>query len=107
MFNKLVYYHPTFSSKSDWFSYYKKDSLYLFDLKQERKLFIDKMIVDYLTKFKTGTREDFERIILDKLPEVLSESQKKTKIKNVLQSLKEQKVIEIESGKSWQLKMSR
>ncbi|UGS22350.1 S9 family peptidase [Flavobacterium cyclinae] len=38
----------TFSSKSDWFSYYKKDSLYLFDLKQERKLFIDKMIVDYL-----------------------------------------------------------
>ncbi|TXJ01168.1 MAG: transcriptional regulator [Neisseriales bacterium] len=66
-----------------------------------------KMIVDYLTKFKTGTREDFERIILDKLPEVLSESQKKTKIKNVLQSLKEQKVIEIESGKSWQLKMSR
>lgn len=63
-----------------------------------------KMIVDYLTKFRTGTREDFEKIILDKLPEILSESQKKTKIKNVLQSLKEQQVIEIESGKSWRLK---
>lgn len=38
----------TFSPKSDWFSYYQKDSLYLFDLKQEQKLFVDKIIVDYL-----------------------------------------------------------
>lgn len=38
----------TFSSKSDWFSYYQNDSLHLFDLKQKRKLFVDKMIVDYL-----------------------------------------------------------
>lgn len=37
-----------FAPKSDWFSYYQKDSLYLFDLKRERKLFVDTMIVDYL-----------------------------------------------------------
>jgi ATP-dependent DNA helicase RecG len=63
-----------------------------------------KMIVDYLTKFKTGTREDFERIILDKLPDVLSDTQKKNKIRNILQVLKNKGVIEIDKGKSWKLK---
>ena len=63
-----------------------------------------KMIVDYLTKFKTGTREDFERVILDKLPDVLSEEQKKRKIRNILQLLKSKGMIEIDKGKSWKLK---
>lgn len=63
-----------------------------------------KMIVDYLTKFKTGTREDFEKIILDKLPDVLSAAQKKSKIRNILQMLKSKGVIEIDKGKSWKLK---
>ncbi len=63
-----------------------------------------KMIVDYLTKFKTGTREDFERIILDKLPDILSDTQKKSKIRNILQLLKSKEVIEIDKGKSWKLK---
>ena len=63
-----------------------------------------KMIVDYLTKFKTGSREDFERIILDKLPDVLSEMQKKSKIRNILQMLKSKGIIEIDKGKSWKLK---
>lgn len=40
-----------------------------------------KIIIDYLTKFETGTCEDFENIILDKLPEVLSEIQKKIKLR--------------------------
>ncbi|RTL10390.1 MAG: transcriptional regulator [Neisseriaceae bacterium] len=63
-----------------------------------------KMIVDYLTKFKTGTREDFERIILDKLPDILSDTQKKSKIRNILQLLKSKEIIEIDKGKSWKLK---
>ncbi len=62
-----------------------------------------KMIVDYLTKFKTGTREDFERIILDKLPDILSDTQKKNKIRNVLQSLKNQGVIALRDQKNWRL----
>ncbi|MBX9597071.1 MAG: hypothetical protein K2X04_00680 [Burkholderiales bacterium] len=62
------------------------------------------MIVDYLTKFKTGTREDFERIIRDKLPDILSNIQKKNKIRNVLQTLKDKGLIEINKGKSWKLK---
>lgn len=63
-----------------------------------------KMIIDYLTKFKTGTRENFEKIILDKLPDVLSDTQKKSKIRNILQMLKSKGVIEIDKGKSWKLK---
>lgn len=62
-----------------------------------------KMIVDYLTKFKTGTREDFESIILDKLPDVLNETQKKNKIRNVLQSLKNQNIIVLTNQKNWRL----
>lgn len=62
-----------------------------------------KMIVDYLTKFKTGTREDFEKIILGKLPDVLSEIQKKNKIKNMLQSLKNQDIITLTEQKYWRL----
>ena len=62
-----------------------------------------KMIVDYLTKFKTGTREDFERVILDKLPDVLSDTQKKNKIRNVLQGLKKLGIIELADQKNWRL----
>ena len=62
-----------------------------------------KMIVDYLTKFETGTREDFEKVILGKLPDVLSNVQKKNKIKNVLQSLKNQDIITLTEQKHWRL----
>lgn len=59
-----------------------------------------KMILDYLLEFKEGKKEDFEKILLDKLPEVLDISQKKNKIKNILQSLKNQHKIRVE-GKFW------
>jgi ATP-dependent DNA helicase RecG len=61
-----------------------------------------KMILDYLTKFKTGKKTDFETVLLDKLPDVLDISQKKNKIKNNLQLLKKQGLISPE-GKSWRI----
>lgn len=61
-----------------------------------------KMILDYLLEFKEGKKEDFEKILLDKLPEVLDISQKKNKIKNILQSLKNQDKIRVE-GKFWKM----
>ena len=59
-----------------------------------------KIILDYLGKFEEGKREDFEKILLDKLPDVLDISQKQNKIKNNLQSLKRQGLIE-PRGKVW------
>lgn len=62
--------------------------------------YCQKLITDYLQKFKVGKREDFEKILLDKLPDVLDIIQKKNKIKNNLQSLKKRGIIE-PLGKSW------
>lgn len=62
-----------------------------------------KMIVDYLIRFKTASRADFEKILLDKLPSILDGTQKKNKVKNILQSLKNQEVIELDDKKNWRL----
>lgn len=64
-----------------------------------------KIIVEYLTEFHHGNRAKFENILLDRLPDILNNKQKKNKIKNALQSLKKQGIIRSE-GKSWYLKKS-
>ncbi|NBW71478.1 MAG: transcriptional regulator [Flavobacteriia bacterium] len=61
-----------------------------------------KMILDYLLEFKEGKKDDFEKILLDKLSEVLDINQKKNKIKNILQSMKNQGKIKVE-GKFWKM----
>ena len=59
-------------------------------------------IKDYLKKFDTGKRKDFENILLKKLPDILTIEQKRTKIKNNLQYLRKQGVITIK-GKLWKM----
>jgi ATP-dependent DNA helicase RecG len=61
-----------------------------------------KMILDYLQKFDEGVKSDFEKLLLDKLPDVLDIQQKKNKIKNILQRLKNEGLI-IPFGKSWRM----
>ena len=61
-----------------------------------------KIITDYLGQFKEGIKSDFEKILLDKLPDVLDEAQKKNKIKNILQYLKNKGVI-FPKGKVWRM----
>jgi len=46
------------------------------------------MIIQYLKKFNRAKRADFENLLLDKLPDVLNDSQKRNKVKNNLQSLR-------------------
>jgi ATP-dependent DNA helicase RecG len=60
------------------------------------------LIVEYLEKFGTAKRVDINRLLLDKLPDVLDTTQKDNKIKNLLQALKQAGVIEPE-GKSWRM----
>ncbi|MCG6188594.1 RNA-binding domain-containing protein [Maribellus maritimus] len=61
-----------------------------------------KIIIDYLEKFGEGRRSDFEEILLDKLPDILDMTQKKNKIKNNLQILKNTGIIE-PHGKLWKM----
>lgn len=51
-------------------------------------------------EFKEGEKEDFEKILLDKLPDVLDIKKKQNKIKNNLQSLRKQGIIKV-NGKMW------
>lgn len=59
-----------------------------------------KLICEYVQKFGVAKRSDINKLLLDKLPDVLTSEQKDNKIKNMLQSLKKEGFIEIK-GKSW------
>ena len=64
--------------------------------------YIQKIILDYLKKFKTAKRVDFENILLDKISDILDIYQKKNKVKNSLQALKKDGKIR-NSGKIWEM----
>jgi ATP-dependent DNA helicase RecG len=60
------------------------------------------LIVEYLEKFGTARRADINKLLLDKLPDVLDTTQKDNKVKNLLQALKQKGLIKPQ-GKSWQM----
>lgn len=60
------------------------------------------LVVEYLKKFKQAKRSDIEELLLDKLPKILDEEQKQHKIKNLLQKLRRQGVIQVD-GKNWSI----
>ena len=62
-----------------------------------------KLIKDYILKFNGGKRVDFESLLDDKLPELLTKKQKKDKVKNLLQSMKRDGTILL-NGITWRLK---
>lgn len=68
--------------------------------------YIQKIIIDYLSKFGGTLRKDLEAVLMPKLSEGLSDIQKRDKIKNQLQELKRKKVIYVD-GKEWRLTKSR
>lgn len=57
-------------------------------------------LVTFIEKFSPTKRADIEEYLLDKLPQVLDENQKRNKIKNLLQSIKKQGLVKV-SGKLW------
>jgi len=56
------------------------------------------MIIKYLDKFGNAKRADFEKLLLDKLPDVLDDNQKKNKVKNYLQLLRKAHEIRNDKG---------
>jgi len=63
--------------------------------------YCQKIILDYLKKFGEGKREDFEEILISKLPDILSIDQKKHKIKNLLQKMKQNNKIKLGDKREW------
>lgn len=55
------------------------------------------LIVDYLRKWGRGRKSDFEKLLLDKLPDSLTEQQKNNKIRNLLSGLRISGIIETDS----------
>lgn len=61
------------------------------------------LIMDFITKYGSCTRKEIDELLLDKLPLSLSQESKENKIKNLIQSLKNKKLIQLVSGKKWTL----
>ena len=54
-----------------------------------------KIILDYLEKFWSAKKENFEKILLEKLSDTLTDKQKKLKITNILQALRRENIIQV------------
>lgn len=65
--------------------------------------FYEKLIIEYLKKFKTATSRDFKNLLDNKLPEILDDDQKENKLRNMLQKMKRKNVIEIVDKRKWRL----
>jgi ATP-dependent DNA helicase RecG len=63
--------------------------------------YCQKMIIDYLKKFRKASREDFDKLLTDKLGDILTAEQKRNKITNNLQFLRRQEIIKVSDKRSW------
>lgn len=59
------------------------------------------MIVEYLRKYSHASREDLDRLLLDKLSDVLTDTQKSNKIRNLRKSLVDDGVIRNEGSRKF------
>ena len=56
-----------------------------------------KLIVEYITKFGAASKQDIRKLLLSKLPDVLSDQQKEHKISNLLKALKRNEILTLDS----------
>ncbi len=56
-----------------------------------------KWIINYLETYGKGKKQDFIRLLNDKLPDTLDETQKQSKVKYLLQTLKNEEIITTDS----------
>ena len=63
------------------------------------KIYYQDLIIQYLRKFGTITREKTEELLLPKLPDILSPQQKLNKIKNLLLEMKSKDMLVREGAK--------
>lgn len=64
------------------------------------------LVVSYLEKYGKGTRKDFEDLLMSKMPDVLSEDQKRHQVQNLLQEMKREGRLRTDPpvrGRTWLL----
>lgn len=59
------------------------------------KEYSKKLVLDYLAKFKEANRQEINRLLMDKLSDSLSEDQKESRIRNLLQEMRVENSIEV------------
>lgn len=57
------------------------------------------MVKEYLAKFETATRSDFDRLLMDKISDALSHEQKRNFVTNLLQAMRRKGTIQPVRGK--------
>ena len=62
-----------------------------------------RLIVQYIEKFGVASRREIDELLMNKLSDVLSEEQKKNKIKNLLYFLAKRNVIKLNDKRQWVL----
>jgi ATP-dependent DNA helicase RecG len=65
--------------------------------------YFKKIILEYLKKFKQASRKDFEDLLIPKLSASLTETQKKSKVGNLLSNLRAELKIVAADKKQWRL----
>ena len=58
-----------------------------------------------ICKFKQAKRADFEKLLIDKLPQILDEDQRRHRVRNLLQKMRRDGLVEAK-GLTWYLKKS-
>ena len=58
------------------------------------------MILEYLEKYKEASRNEIDKLILDILPKILDEQQKKNKVKNIVYAMSKKDKTIVNKGTS-------
>lgn len=61
------------------------------------------MIMNYIKKFKQASRNDIETLIINKLSDILSDKQKKSKVGNLLTKLRKLGKIQVGTNGKWEM----
>jgi ATP-dependent DNA helicase RecG len=72
--------------------------------------YYQRLVLEFLEKYRQATRKDFDDLLTPKLPEVLDATQRANKIRNLLQSMRRNNVIYPEGSRStaiWRLVPSK
>ena len=67
-------------------------------------------VVSFLEEYGKGTRKDFEDLLMNKMPEVLSDEQKRNQVQNLLQEMRRESTVRTDPpirGRTWLLNTPR